>query len=226
MASVLGLDACKAGWVGIRLHDDQAPTAFSASTVAQIVDLAGTVEVVAIDIPIGLPTTGGRVSEALARKIVGRRASSVFSTPPRAVLEAGTHADAIAVCNELTGGGVSAQAYALRTKIFEVDRWVATAPMLVVEVHPEVSFATLAGRPLAEPKSTWSGFQLRRRILAGAGIVLDDDLGLAGHKAAPDDVLDAAVAAWTAQRVAAGAHLCLPDPPEVLSDGRRSAIWA
>jgi predicted RNase H-like nuclease len=39
-----------------------------------------------------------------------------------------------------------------------------------------------------------------------------------------DDVLDAAAAAWTANRIATGQAMTLPDPPE-LSDGLRICIW-
>jgi predicted RNase H-like nuclease len=38
-------------------------------------------------------------------------------------------------------------------------------------------------------------------------------------------VLDAAAAAWTARRVAAGEAASIPDPPEII-DGRAVAIWA
>ena len=80
--------------------------------------------------------------------------------------------------------------------------------------------------PLNVSKSTWAGAARRRQLLAGAGIVLDDDLGLAGEKAGADDILDAAVAAWTALRVARGQAQPIPDPPEVFSDGLPCAIWA
>lgn len=226
MVAVVGVDACKDGWVGIRLDDDTAPQAFCAETAEAVVDRAAPASVVGVDIPIGLPTSGPRVADALARKAVGPRRSSVFITPPRAVLEARAHAEASALCRELCGSGVSQQAFALGPKIIEVNEWVSRVDVQVVEVHPEVSFATLAGRFLPEPKTTWAGFDLRRRLLADAGIVLDGDLGLAGRRVGPDDVLDAAVAAWTAARVAQGVHLCLPEPPEVLPDGRRAAIWA
>lgn len=111
------------------------------------------------------------------------------------------------MCRELFGSGISQQSFALRKKIFEVDDWITTTTDRVVEVHPEVSFAALAGQPLAEPKSSWAGFQHRRHLLADAGLVLDGDLGLAGRRVAPDDVLDAAVAAWSARRVALGEHV-------------------
>lgn len=224
--AVLGVDACKAGWVGLRLDGDMIPEAFCASTIEELAATAGPVEVIGIDIPIGLPASGVRQAEALARVLVGPRASSVFTPSPRAVLEAPTHAEASALCRTLTGRGVTQQAYALGPKILEVDDWLGRTKTQVVEVHPEVSFATLAGTVLREPKSTWAGFHLRRRLLADAGIVLNGDLGLAGLRVGVDDVLDAAVAAWSAQRVLKGQAESLPDPPEVVGRGRLAAIWA
>jgi predicted RNase H-like nuclease len=98
----------------------------------------------------------------------------------------------------------------LQAKILQVDRWVRQAPVRVVEVHPEASFAELAGAVLQLRKSCWAGMVLRRRLLAAAGISLPDDLGLAGGKAGVDDVLDAAAAAWTAVRVLRGQALSTP----------------
>ena len=94
-----------------------------------------------------------------------------------------------------------------------------------MEAHPELSFAALAGAPLASRKSTWAGAAERRSLLERAGIVLPGDLGRAGAQAAVDDVLDAAAVAWTARRVAAGSARSLPDPPERFSDGIPCAIW-
>lgn len=104
-------------------------------------------------------------------------------TPVRSALQEEAHAAATAVNVQLAGEGISRQAYGLRTKILQVDQWVRRTRQRVVEVHPEVSFACLAGAPLNAGKSTWAGMARRRQLLAGAGIVLDDDLGLAGEKA-------------------------------------------
>jgi predicted RNase H-like nuclease len=223
--AVLGVDACKDGWVGLVLDDGPVPRAVFAATIAELVEAAGSVEVVGIDIPIGLPVRFPRKADELAYLKVGPRRSSVFMTPPRAALEAITHADATRLAVELSGKGISRQAYALAPKILQVDRWLDEAGVRVVEVHPEVSFTCLAGSHLADAKTTWAGAATRRRVLADGGIVLEGDLGLSRRRVAADDVLDAAAAAWTARRVAMGMAESLPSPPEIVDRGRVAAIW-
>ena len=224
---VLGVDACKVGWVGVVVQDGVAAVHVAETVAALVADVEvdGPCAVIGIDIPIGLPDTGRRRADLLAYQLVGPRRSSVFMTPVRAALEAGSHAAAVRVNRERAGEGVSAQVYGLRSKIFEVDGWVRHARRPVVEVHPEVSFARLAGGPLPDGKRTWAGAHHRRRLLAEAGIELADEVGQAGRRAAVDDVLDAGAAAWSAARVAAGVATPLPDPPVEHSDGWPAAIW-
>ncbi len=225
---VLGVDACKGGWVGVLLTAGE-PTAHFGATIGELLlaaEAGGPLDVVAIDIPIGLPDAGLRQADVLAFKAIGMLAPAVFMTPTRSALEALDHAAASAVNKGLTGRGISAQAFALKPKLFQVNDWVAGSGRRVVEIHPEVSFAQLAGEPLRVRKSTWAGVERRRQLLAGAGIVLAGELGLAGIKAGVDDVLDAGVAAWSARRVARGEARCRPNPPEVFSDGWLAAIWS
>jgi predicted RNase H-like nuclease len=224
---VLGVDACKTGWIGIALSQGTL-SAHAAAGIGDLVEDAssgGPLAVIAIDIPIGLPDTGRRQADLLVRKAVGPRWASVFVTPVRPALEASDYASAAALSLRLAGEGISRQAFGLQAKILQVDRWVRQTPHRVVEVHPEASFAQLAGAPLQSPKSTWAGIARRRQLLAGAGIVLPEDLGLAGEKAGVDDVLDAAAAAGTALRVVCDQARPHPDPPELFSDGLASAIW-
>jgi predicted RNase H-like nuclease len=224
---VLGVDACKGGWIGIVLSARNPGLHFAAG-IGDLVDEAGQdgpLEVIAIDIPIGLPDAGPRQADTLARKAAGPRRASVFVTPVRAVLEAGDYESASAMSRRVAGKGISRQAFGLQAKIREVDRWVRRTRHRVVEVHPEASFAQLAGGPLPVRKSTWAGAALRRHLLADAGIVLAGNLGIAGERAGVDDVLDAAAAGWTALRVARGQARSLPDPPEIFSDQLACAIW-
>jgi predicted RNase H-like nuclease len=228
MSRVLGVDACRAAWVGVVL-DHGAATVHVAKGIAALVaevEMDGHLAVIGIDIPIGLPDTGRRQADVLAYEVLGPRRSSVFMTPVRAALQAGSHAAAVAVNRQRTGEGVSAQGYGLRAKILEVDGWVRQAGRRVVEVHPEVSFARMAGSPLPDGKRSWAGAHHRRRLLADAGVHLADEIGPAGRHAAVDDVLDAGAAAWTASRVASGTATPLPNPPVEHADGWPAAIWA
>src|SRR5262245_9475785 len=90
---VLGVDACKTGWVGIVL-DRATTTAMYARTIAELVSTAeatGALAVVGIDIPIGLPDAGRRRADVEARKLVGPRWASVFIAPARRALLAENH---------------------------------------------------------------------------------------------------------------------------------------
>jgi predicted RNase H-like nuclease len=223
---VLGVDACRAGWVGIALSGDRVD-AYQTRTIADLVASAvadGDLAVIAIDIPIGLPDNGRRLADVEARAAVGRLASSVFMTPVRGTLEYHDHGSASAHNRQRAGEGMSIQAFGILPKVREVDLWLPSAPCRVVEVHPEVSFAALHGAPLDTRKHTWAGARLRHRLLTGAGITVAD-IGDPGTKAAVDDVLDAAVAAWTARRVLEGTATSLPVAAETFSDKIETSIW-
>ncbi|HSF37780.1 MAG TPA: DUF429 domain-containing protein, partial [Nocardioides sp.] len=203
-APVLGVDACPAGWVGVVLDPSLRASVFVAADITGLLELVREhhdVPVVAVDIPIGLPDSGGRLADAEARRALTGKASSVFSTPVRSAVEAATYAEAREANLAATGGrtSVSAQAYALRDKVLQVDAWVRGRPgALVIEVHPEVSFARMAGAPVLARKKDADGVRARREALAAHGIVAPAYFRGAGF--GEDDLLDACAAAWTAVR--------------------------
>jgi predicted RNase H-like nuclease/AcrR family transcriptional regulator len=223
---VLGVDACPGGWVGALLVPGAPrPRVVVAPSIAELVEMVRAdvdVLVVGIDIPIGLPDSTPRQADGLARKELPGRASTVFTTLTRSAYLADTRVEADAVNRRLSGQGVGAQAFGLKAKILEVDAWLRTRPTVeVIEVHPEVSFAEMAGAPLP-PKRTPEGHDQRLATLAASGIARPSVLKGSGY--APDDVLDACAVAWSAHRRATGDARRLPDPPEVFSDGIRAAI--
>ena len=97
-------------------------------------------------------------------------------------------------------------------KVQEVDG--AVEPSLtdrVVEAHPESSFAELAGGPLGSTKRAAVGRAERLALLDGPFPDSRHLLGATLPGAAPDDVLDAAAAAWSARRWATGTAIVLGD---------------
>lgn len=95
--SVVDVDACKGGWVAAEWFDDGAFRTHYLPTIATVAYAAPDAEVVAIDIPIGLPESGWRAADEAARSALGARRSSVFMTPPRVALSAATYAEGSAL---------------------------------------------------------------------------------------------------------------------------------
>ena len=219
---VVGVDGCKGGWVALRVVEGVVCGGGVYAAFSEILAAYTGSSVIAVDIPIGLPPPYPRAADLEAKQILGPRRSSVFLVPHCAALAAPTYAEANRLNRELTGSGLSAQSYALRKKILEVAGHAAR-DLRVREVHPEVSFQAMAGGPLSHGKKTWSGFRQRQELLVGQGLGIPSglDLGAAGA----DDVLDAAAAAWSAARIAAGTACSLPSPPSVGEDGYAAAIW-
>ena len=162
MSRVAGVDAWRGGWVAVTLRDGAFERAVVAAAFAELMDRLDDVPVVGVDMPIGLVASGWRQADRLARAALGSRGSSIFATPPRPVLDAAGYAEANLRCRELTGQGLSRQAWALIPKIIEVDEFRADRRLF--EVHPETSFQRLAGAPLPS-KRTWAGLTRRRALL-------------------------------------------------------------
>ena len=236
-----GVDGCPGGWVAAFV---QPAGDFCALAVfarfADVLRAEQQPEIIAVDVPIGLPERtghGGRAAENAVRPLLGARQSSVFSVPARAAVEASDYAGACraALATSDPPRKVSKQLFNIAPKIREVDallRADAALASRVYEVHPELAFWRLNGdRPLGEPKKVKSrpfppGLALRRRLLRAAGLpgALIDAAPPRG--AAEDDVLDALACAAVARRIHAGIARPFPDPPPRDPYGLPMAIWA
>lgn len=225
MSRVLGVDGCKLGWVGIELCDGRFAAAHVHTTLADLVAAVPDARTIGVDIPLGLMDAEVRASDRAARALLGARSSSLFVMPPRPVFDAPDHAAATATATALTGSGISIQTWQLRRKFLEAEELHARAELPLFDVHPELAFRTMGLLTADGKKKSWRGQRARLRILAVHGIDLPEDLGAAVAAVPADDVLDAAAAAWSAQRIDTGAAWCLPDPPQLNERGQRLAIW-
>ncbi|MFE5206910.1 DUF429 domain-containing protein [Streptomyces sp. NPDC056600] len=218
---VLGVDACgKQGWVGVVLTDGAYAGSLVDLRLEGLVERAGEVAAVAVDMPLGLVEKGWRAADLAARALLGPRRNSLFLAAPRTAWQEQHYTAAADRCQELTGNRLTQQAWALKPKLLEArECWLRDERLH--EVHPELSFRALAGGvPLAHTKKTWRGQNLRRARLAEAGLVLPDTIGEA-DRVPVDDVLDAAAAAWSAHRIALGTARRLPETPEHDAEGPR-----
>jgi predicted RNase H-like nuclease len=156
---VVGVDWASKGWLCVacaRTSDGafvwQASMEPAFNTVLQSYSDASHV---LVDIPIGLPETDRRVCDREAKACLDERSSSVFWTPCRRAVYAGSY-EAAATANEQSlGRGLSSQSWGLIPRIREVDmllRWEADARNRVRESHPEVAFRMLNG----DDAVTWS----------------------------------------------------------------------
>lgn len=224
--TAVGVDACKGGWVVIVLRDQHPPAAHAVTTIAELDAAVPDADVVAIDIPIALLDDRWRDSDLIARHLLGARHSTLFMTPIASALEAPDHAVGSARSVAVTGSGISRQAYGLRARIFEVRAWAPTSRCRVIEAHPELCFAEMrGGLPPSATKKSWAGMIERRAALAAFGIDVDAIDPRVGGIVPTDDVLDAAAAAWTARRFAAGAARRIPEHPTLDGSGFEASIW-
>jgi len=206
-----GIDGCPGGWVAARLED--GAVTWAAVPIEGIGDIVRPDCVTGIDMPIGLLDTGRRECDALARRELPGASSRVFTTPPRAVLELGPTAPndiAQETCRSLMGAGVSRQALHLAPRILALDALLAHDVHLVaVEVHPELSFAALAGRVL-DRKASPAGLQQRRDALRPWLADVDHVVAERPRGVPVTDALDALAALWSALRWRDGLARTLP----------------
>ena len=240
---VIGLDGCRRGWVGVKLDLDRAapPDVLFFASFSDAVAGAGRPAAIAVDMPIGfldVAEPGGRACERVARSLLGPRRASVFSAPTRAALAHAENYEEALAANRASGDeevGLSLQSFHLMKKMNEIDAAMSPALQgLVRESHPELAFAELnGGRPMRAGKKTAQGRVERVAVLEKAGAdygltraVLDpkSHASLKRRGAARDDLIDAAVVALSAVRMARGSARVVPDPPPTDSKGLRMEI--
>ena len=211
-STAYGVDGCRAGWLYVAIDPSGGMRWGVIQLLADLVRSAGDSDRIFVDIPIGLPEGGeGRPCDRQARRRLGRRGSSVFPAPARAVLGIDTYEDANRTSRVAAGKGISKQTFAIAPKVQEVDtllRRSTKARRLVREVHPEVCFWALAGETpmsLSKKAKAKAGFRERVAVLSSLRSSTPDEISeIAGafrrKDVAWDDITDAFVAAVTASQ--------------------------
>jgi predicted RNase H-like nuclease len=194
MTRVAGIDIAKGAWLVVYLDDGSFDR---AEVVDRLATTSVDASVVAVDVPLELPTDSiGRHAEEEARRLLGTRRGSVFSSLPTELYEAEYTQATRDAARRRYGTSYSKQSWNLRTAVNDA---AAARTSDWHETHPELAYAALAGEVLPS-KKRWAGVRRRLDCLESVGIELpavEGDLY-------PDDALDAAVCAYVASRIAAG----------------------
>ena len=248
---IVGVDGCKGGWIAVSQNGAGRTACRIHATFEALIASYPPDAIIAVDMPIGLPDRIGRAGrgpEALARKHLDERQSSVFAIPSRPAVNAATdsfttlekwyedHRKASEVARETSDPprGVSIQAFALFPKIREIDALLRTRPELrarVIESHPEAAFWRLNGEhAMTLPKKVKgrvnpAGMVERQTLLAACGLdpAFLQERCPVGSGA--DDFLDACAMLLVAARYARGEARSFPEAPTTDSHDIPIAIW-
>ena len=238
MAWVAGVDGCRGGWFVVLANRRSGRTGLRVvERFPEILRLPEKPAVVAVDIPIGLlerAVRGGRECDREARRLLGQpRGRSVFSPPVRSALRSDDYPSANRA-NKASSPekvGISIQSFGLSKKLLEADEFMTgELQNIVKEVHPELSFYELKGKkPMKYSKKARGrlGLAERQKLLVGAGFegVISELHAHHPAKVAEDDILDACVACWTAQRITRGQAIWIPEDPPCDGRGLRMEVW-
>jgi predicted RNase H-like nuclease len=218
----IGVDACKKGWFAVSINPPGAGC--KIGLFETFGDLWNSIQgkvLVLVDIPIGLPDSGKRQCDVEARKLLKKRASSVFPVPCRQALDAATYNAACRINQKWLGVKLSVQTWNIAGKIREVDDLLCKnrkARQCVRESHPEICFRALAGgRPMVHYKKRDRGFSERLNLLKSVHPITEKITqfainGFLRKDLARDDILDAIALAVSAS-AGVNALVSIPDNP-------------
>jgi predicted RNase H-like nuclease len=231
MTLVLGVDGCRSGWcaVPVEVTSQVVVRPPFIATFRELLDSGA--DVIAIDIPIGLPHDArNRACDLEARRLLGRAWPRVFLPPVRAALEATDYRVACDAHRRVTGRMISQQCFGILPKIREVDEAMKPAYQeRVLEAHPELALAALnCGAPVLAGKTTAEGRAIRWELLRSVFPELAS-APPSGRELPPgcaaDDYIDALACAWTAVCALRGTARRVPEAPDTVARGLRMEIW-
>jgi predicted RNase H-like nuclease len=233
VAIVAGVDGCRGRWLTVA--QDTTSNRIAASiheTPQEVLTAFPKANVIAVDVPIGLPERGQRDCDHAARQLLGPRRSSVFPAPIRPTLLAETREDANRIGKETDGRGVGCQSWGIYPYVRAWDdaiRGSESARGQIREVHPEICFwAINQYTPLLTVKRIPEGLTERHDLLVtqfGKRSIAEALEDLGNNRFAMDDFFDALAALWIARRVAARQAVPIPADLPIDRFGLPMVIW-
>lgn len=232
--TVAGVDGCPAGWIAVLWDGGDHLTSQLCADFSDVMALPA--DIIAVDMPIGLPEKSGRPPERDVRARLGERQSSVFAVPAAAAIYCTDYREACRV-NLLHSDPpkkVSKQCFHLFPKMREIDALIDPAlQSRIYESHPELAFWVMNGEaPLSLPKKVKGapsppGLDLRRALLRRNGVPVDSlATSYRRRDVGADDLLDACACTFVAWRILNRRSIRFPANPPLNARGLRMEINA
>ncbi|MGI8552688.1 MAG: DUF429 domain-containing protein, partial [Dehalococcoidia bacterium] len=111
-----GVDGCRGGWICTGTRSGQIAETGIYSVFADRIR-AWPSAIVAVDIPIGLPSLGSRDCDRLARRLLGPRRASVFPAPLISLLGSASQREASERRRRIDGVGISIESFNILAKV-------------------------------------------------------------------------------------------------------------
>ena len=220
MSLIIGIDGCKSGWFSVWENQDKSIHSSVFSNLNELKNFFKNESqlIVGIDMPVILSEVIPRQADQLARKLLSKKASSVFTAPTPEMLDQPNYEKASLVSKKLFGKSMSLQSWYLFPKIKDVQTMIHHEDMQIYEIHPELSFRAMNNEQvILESKKSHEGFAIRNSLLTMhfKNFIFEEIRRQYARKDVMDnDILDALAVLWSAKRIQSNQASFLPQAPE------------
>jgi predicted RNase H-like nuclease len=220
LSLIIGIDGCKSGWFSIWENQDKSIHSSVFSNLNELKNFFKNESqlIVGIDMPVVLSEVIPRQADQLARKLLSKKASSVFTAPTPEMLDQPNYEKASLVSKKLFGKSMSLQSWYLFPKIKDVQTMIHHEDMQIYEIHPELSFRAMNNEQvILESKKSHEGFAIRNSLLTMhfKNFIFEEIRRQYARKDVMDnDILDALAVLWSAKRIQSNQASFLPQAPE------------
>lgn len=220
MSLLVGIDGCKSGWFSVWQRKDgiiQSSIFLHLHALREFFKQEKHL-IIGIDMPVILSDVSPRRADQLARKLLSKRASCVFTAPTPRVLMQLSYEKASAVSKRLFGKSMSKQSWYLFPKIRDVQTVIHDEWIDIYEVHPELSFRAMNHeKVIQESKKSNEGFLVRSLLIQRYFKSFNFESirkQYTKKEVSNDDILDAIAVLWSTKRIASNEACFLPNDPE------------
>jgi predicted RNase H-like nuclease len=220
LSFIVGIDGCKSGWFSVWENQDESIHSSIFSSLNELKNFFKNESqlIIGIDMPVVLSEVIPRQADQLARKLLSKKASSVFTAPTPEMLDQPNYEKASLVSKRLFGKSMSLQSWYLFPKIKDVQTMIHHEDIQIYEIHPELSFRAMNNEQvILESKKSHEGFAIRNSLLTQhfKNFIFEEIRRQYARKDVMDnDILDALAVLWSAKRIQANQASYLPQVPE------------